>query len=91
MRDGRVLSRNRPATPARMNRSCQRHTVTLLVPVRRMISLVPIPSAVSSTIRARQTCFCALFRSLTIASSRARSAALTATLIPSRIPAPLVT
>ncbi len=29
MRQGRVLSRNRPATPDRMNRSCQRHTVTL--------------------------------------------------------------
>jgi hypothetical protein len=41
MRDGRVLSCKRPATPACMNRSCQRHTVTLLVPVRCMISLVP--------------------------------------------------
>jgi hypothetical protein len=54
----------------------------LLVPVRRMISLVPKPSAVSNTIHA---CYCGLSRSLTIASSRARSAALTATLIPSRI------
>jgi len=89
MREGRVLSRNKPATPAAMNRSCQRHTVTLLVPVWSMISLVPTPSAVSNTIRARQTCFCALFRSLTIASSRARSAALTSTVIPSRMPAPL--
>src|SRR6516165_10018999 len=79
MREGRVLSRTRPATPARMNRSCQRHTVTLLVPVRRMISLVPAPSAVNSTIHARQTCFCGLFRLLTIASSRARSASFTAT------------
>jgi hypothetical protein len=79
MRDGRVLSRTRPETPARMNRSCRRHTVTLLVPVWRMISLVPTPSAVNSTIRARLTCFCGLFRSLTIASSRARSASLAAT------------
>ena len=58
MRDLRVLSRNSPVTPDRMNRSCQRHTVTLLVPACRIISLVPIPSAVSSTIRARHTCFC---------------------------------
>jgi hypothetical protein len=49
MREGRVLSRNRSATPARMDRSCQRHIVTLFVPDRRMISLVPRPSAVSST------------------------------------------
>ena len=31
MREDRVLSRNSPATPARTNRSCQRHTVILLV------------------------------------------------------------
>jgi hypothetical protein len=88
MRDGRVWSRNRPATPARINRSCQRHTVTLLMPVRRIISLVPTPSAVSSTIRARQTCFCGLFRLATIASKRPRAAAPTATVIPSRMLAP---
>ena len=41
MRDGRVLSRSSPATPAVMNRSCQRQTATLLVPARRMISTVP--------------------------------------------------
>ena len=85
MRDGRVLSRSSPSTPAVMNRSCQRQTATLLVPARRMISTVPWPSAVSSTIRARQTCFCGLFRSATTASRRARSAALTSTMIPLRM------
>src|SRR5262245_10226805 len=89
MREGRVLSRTRPATPARMNRSCQRHTVTLLVPVRRMISLVPTPSPVSNTICARQTCFCGLFRSTTIASRRALSAALISRVTPLRTLAPL--
>src|SRR6516164_6424785 len=44
---------------ARVGRSGP-NTVTLLVPVRRMISLVPTPSAVSNTIRARQACFCRL-------------------------------
>jgi hypothetical protein len=85
MRGGRVLSRSSPSTPAVMNRSCQRQTATLLVPARRMISTVPWPSAVSSTIRARQTCFCGLFRSATTASRRARSAASTATMIPLRM------
>ena len=67
MRDGRVLSRNRPSTPSCMKRSCQRQTTSSLLPVCRMISAVPKPSAVSRTIRARQTCFCGLFRSATIA------------------------
>ena len=31
---------------------------------RRMISFVPIPSALSKTISARQTCFCAALRSM---------------------------
>ena len=52
----------------------------------RMIAAVPQPSAVSSTIRARQTCFCGLFRSATTASRRARSAALTSMMIPVRMP-----
>jgi hypothetical protein len=86
-RDGRVLSRSSPATPSRMNRSCQRQTHGLDLPVRRTISPVPRPSAVASTILARQTCSCGLFLSATTASRRARSAALTSTLIPSRIPA----
>ena len=56
-RDGRVLSRNSPATPVFMNRSCQRHTQVFDLAVRRMISAVPTPSADSNTIFARQTCF----------------------------------
>ena len=40
-----------------------------------MISAVPKRSAVKSTTSARQTCFCGLFRSATIAANRARSAA----------------
>src|SRR4051812_46645561 len=46
---------------------CHRQTEVLLVPVRRVSSIVPQPSTVSSTICARQTCFCGLFRSVTIA------------------------
>jgi hypothetical protein len=53
--------------------------------VWRMISLVPKPSAVSNTIRERQTCFWRLLRAATIASSRSRSAVLTLTLIAIRI------
>ena len=86
IRAGRVLSRSRPGTPSRMNRFCQRQTLGFDLPVRRMISPVPSPSAVAKMIPARQTCFCGLFRSATTASRRARSAALTSTLIPSRIP-----
>src|SRR5512134_3841808 len=71
LRDGRVLSRSRPSTPAPMNRSCQRQITDLLLPVCRMSAAVPSPSAVKSTIRARQTCFCGLFRLATIAASRA--------------------
>jgi len=57
MREGRVLSRHREATPSALNRSCQRQMTVLAFPVRRMISAVPWPSAVSKTILARQTCF----------------------------------
>jgi hypothetical protein len=53
LREGRVLSRNSPSTPTCMKRSCQRQTTDLLLPVCRMISTVPKPSAVSRTIRAR--------------------------------------
>ena len=81
----RVLSCSRPATPSRMNRSCQRHTHGFETPARRMISAVPQPSAVARIIRARQTCFCRLLRSATTAANRSRSAALTSMLIPSRI------
>jgi hypothetical protein len=85
MREGRVLSHKSPGTPSRMKRSCQRQTHGFDLPVRRMISAVPHPSAVARMIPARQTCFCGLFRSATTASRRARSVALTSTLIPSRI------
>jgi hypothetical protein len=67
MRDGRVLSRSKLSTPASMNRSCQRQTAVLATPACRMISAVPCPSAVSNTIRARQTCFCGLLRSAAMA------------------------
>jgi hypothetical protein len=67
MRDGRVLSRNRPATPSVIKRSCQRQTAFLLVPLPRTISAVPQPSAVSRIMPARQICFCGLFRSTTTA------------------------
>ena len=69
MREGRVLSRSRPSNPSCMKRSCQRQTQVFDLPVRRMISLVPTPSAVSSTISARQTCFCGALRSRTSACS----------------------
>src|SRR5271167_4033855 len=81
----RVLSCSRPATPSRMNRSCQRHTQGFETPARRMISAVPQPSPVARMIRTRHTCFCRLLRSATTAASRSRSAALTSILIPSRI------
>jgi len=77
IRDGRVLSRSNPSTPACMNRSCHRQTAVLATPAWRMISVVPEPSAVSSTILARQTCFWGLLRSSTIARSRSRSLAVT--------------
>ena len=57
MREGRVLSRHREATPSALNRSCQRQMTVLAFPIRHMISAVPWPSAVSKTILARQTCF----------------------------------
>jgi len=42
-----------------------------LLPVPDAILAVPTPAAVNRMIRARQTCFCGLFRSATIASRRA--------------------
>lgn len=50
IREGRgVLSRKSPSTPSSMKRCCQRQTQVLEVPVRRMISVVPTPSALRST------------------------------------------
>jgi hypothetical protein len=53
-----------------MKRACQRQTAVLLTPAVRIIAAVPSLSAVANTIRARQTCFCALLRLSTIARSR---------------------
>jgi hypothetical protein len=86
MRDGRVLSRVSPATPSDINRSCQRQTTVLPLPTARMIAMVPAPATLSSTIRARQTCFCGLLRSRMIDCKRVRSAAVTSMVIPLRIP-----
>jgi hypothetical protein len=55
-------------------------------PAVRMIVVVPSPSAVASTIRARQTCFCGLLRSSTIVCRRLRSGGLRWTVTPVRIP-----
>ncbi|ESW76196.1 hypothetical protein X772_32360 [Mesorhizobium sp. LSJC280B00] len=73
MRNGRVLSRSSPSQPSAAKRSCQRHTQVFDLPVRRMISTVPTPSADRSTISARQTCFCGALRSLISAVRRERS------------------
>jgi hypothetical protein len=61
-----------PWQPSSMKRSCHRHTAGFDMPVRRMISFVPWPSAVASTILARQIALALLLRSLMMASSRAR-------------------
>src|SRR6516162_8730339 len=58
----------------------------LLLPTARMIDIVPLPVADSSTMRDRHTNFCGVFRSATQPSSSARSSAesqmLTLALIP---------
>jgi hypothetical protein len=54
------------------------------MPVCRWIAIVPTPSALSSTIRARHTCFCGLFPDPITASSRSRSPG------PSRTSTPLL-
>jgi hypothetical protein len=58
----------------------------LSLPMVRTIPLVPMPSAVSKMIRARQTCFCGLLRSRMIDCKRARSAGVTSMVIPLRMP-----
>ena len=45
-----------------MKCSRQRRTAVLLTPATYVISMVPSPSAVARTIRARQTCFFGLLR-----------------------------
>jgi len=74
IREGRVLSRSRQSKPSLMDRSCQRQTQVLDLPLRRMISFVPTPSALNRTISARQTCFCEALRFLMTAWTRRRSA-----------------
>jgi hypothetical protein len=83
-RERRVLSRRRPSKPSAAKRSCQRHTQVLDLPVSRMIAFVPAPSALNSTIRPRQTCFCGALRSLTRSSSRRRSERVTEKEMPVR-------
>jgi hypothetical protein len=68
-----------------MKRSCQRHTQAFDLPVRRMISLVPTPSALNRTISARQTCLCGVLRSRASAFRRRRSAGLRVMEIPVRM------
>ena len=62
-RDSRVLSRLSPDTPSSRYRACQRQTVGFDGRARRMISKVPSPSAVASTIPARQTSLRRVLRS----------------------------
>jgi hypothetical protein len=56
------------------------------LPTARVMAVVPAPSAVRTMIRARQTCFCGLLRSRMIDCKRARSAGVTSTVIPLRMP-----
>jgi hypothetical protein len=79
-------SRSRPSKPSCAKHSCQRQTQVLDLPVRRLISLVPTPSALNNTISARQTCFCGALRSRTSASKRKRSEQATVMEIPVRMP-----
>jgi len=75
----RVLSRNRPSTPASAKRCCQRHTVGRLTPMLWAARCTDPRSVEASTMRARSTYFCRWLRSATIASKRSRSIALTIT------------
>ena len=55
------------------NRACHLHTTGFDLPDRRIISVVPKPSAVARMMLARHTCFCGALRSAMIASRRRRS------------------
>ena len=70
----RDRSKSRPSTPSCMNRSCQRQTQVLALPVAVMMADVPRPSPLRRTIRARQTCFCGLIGFATMLRNRCRSA-----------------
>ena len=85
IREGRVLSRKRPLMPSSANRSCQRQTHVLDLPVWRIISTVTAPSALSRIMEARQTCFCGALRSATKAERRRRSDGETVNDIPVRM------
>ena len=80
------LVAQQPLNPGAIKRCCQRHTLGLDTPARRMTSTVPQPSAVARMICARHTCFCALLRSATTASSRSRSPGPSRTSMPFCIP-----
>ena len=67
MREGRVLSCRRPSMPSFMNRSCQRQTQVFDLPVRRMISWVPIPSPLERMIAATPSVF---LRGVTVPGDR---------------------
>ena len=58
--------------PSFMNRSCQRQTQVFDLPVRRMISLVPTPSALERMIAAPPSVF---LRGVTVPGDRFKSAA----------------
>ena len=74
--------------PRGMKRSCQRQTQVLDLPVSAMMAWVPHPpSPLRRTIRARQTCFCGLFGSATMASQAACGRSERQVRIPVRIPA----
>ena len=60
--------------PSSRYRSCQRQTVGFAMPVRRMLSTVPAPSAVAKTMLARQASLRGVLRFVRRASSSARSA-----------------
>ena len=83
-RAGLVLQQ--PPDPACMNLSCQRQTQVFDLPVAAMMAFVPKPSAVRTTIHARQTCFWGVLPSATMISRRRRSAAETEMEIPLRMP-----
>ncbi len=68
-----------------LSASGQRQTQVLDLPRAAMIALVPSPSPLKRTIRARQTYFCGTGRAATIASRRRRSSAVTVNEIPLRI------
>jgi hypothetical protein len=88
---GDVRPQRRDARTSRLvsqetvKRSCQRQTQVFDLPVRRMISLVPTPSALNSTISARQTCLCGALRSRVSTFRRRRSAGLRVMEIPVRM------